>query len=386
MLNIPPKIAFVIEKLQENGFEAYIVGGCVRDLLLNRTPNDYDITTNALPEEIMKIFEKTVPTGIKHGTVTVIAEKEPVEVTTFRSDGEYKDFRRPANVKFVSDIKEDLSRRDFTVNAMAYNKQKGVVDCFFGKEDLENKILRAVGDPEKRFREDALRILRLFRFASQLGFSIEKNTLESALKLKDSLKNISKERIFSELLKAISGEKPQALETIIKNGGLEFLGIRRVPDFAVLRKVKENANLCLFAFLYYSCESPLETLDILKASNNQKNYCKSQLTLFSLPKINTKADIKNALFLTSIEAFEDFIELKNAKGENTENLTVKLKEITEKNEPYLISHLKANGKDLKKMGYSGEEIGEKLEMLRQAVVLNPECNTAENLKKILNLP
>ena len=191
MLSIPENAARVIDRLTQNGYEAYIVGGCVRDSLLGLTVSDFDITTSAKPEKVIELFEKTVPTGIKHGTVTVMIGNEPIEVTTFRTEGVYNDSRHPEDVEFVSDIREDLSRRDFTVNAIAYNEKTGIVDLFGGMSDLENKILRAVGDPEKRFREDALRILRLFRFASQLGFEIEENTLNSALSLKDGLENIS---------------------------------------------------------------------------------------------------------------------------------------------------------------------------------------------------
>ncbi len=182
MFKIPQNALLVINRLTQNGYKAYIVGGCVRDILLDKTPHDFDITTNAKPNEIISLFEKTVPTGIKHGTVTVILRDEPIEVTTFRTDRDYTDNRRPDNVTFVDDLKEDLARRDFTVNALAYNKTEGLKDFFGGQDDLQNKILRAVGNPEKRFREDALRILRLFRFASTLGFSIEEQTLNDAIK------------------------------------------------------------------------------------------------------------------------------------------------------------------------------------------------------------
>ena len=154
MLILPPKIEYVIETLQKNGYEAYAVGGCVRDMLTGKTPHDFDITTEALPEDIIRIFEKTVPTGIKHGTVTVISGGVPVETTTYRTEGKYTDHRRPESVSFVKNLREDLSRRDFTVNAMAYNSKDGLKDYFSGREDIEKKILRAVGDPQKRFYED----------------------------------------------------------------------------------------------------------------------------------------------------------------------------------------------------------------------------------------
>lgn len=197
MFEIPQKIRFVMEKLTLFGHKAYIVGGCVRDILMNKIPADYDIATSATPKEVISIFEKTVPTGLKHGTVTVLIDSQPIEVTTFRTETEYTDNRHPENVEFVSDITQDLSRRDFTINAMAYNPTAGIIDCYGGKADIENKLLRCVGNAEMRFTEDALRILRLFRFASTLNFEIEKNTLNAALKKAYLLQNISRERIFA---------------------------------------------------------------------------------------------------------------------------------------------------------------------------------------------
>ena len=246
MLKIPPKISIVISVLESRGHQAYIVGGCVRDMLLGKTPNDFDVTTSANPDEVMEIFEKTVPTGIKHGTVTVIIEDEPVEVTTFREEFGYSDNRRPDNVAFVKSLDKDLMRRDFTVNAMAYSERDGLKDYYCGKEDLHKKILRAVGVPEERFREDALRILRLFRFASQLEFEIEENTLSSAIKMQKGLENISRERIFSELYKTACGKNPEALKPLIESGGLEFLGIRDLPDFDLMKRHSADADLCFY--------------------------------------------------------------------------------------------------------------------------------------------
>ena len=247
MITLPENIKYVINTLENKGFKAYIVGGCVRDFLLNKTPTDYDITTSATPEEIIKLFPKTIPTGIKHGTVTVIINNENIEVTTFRSDGAYSDNRHPENVQFVTDIKFDLSRRDFTVNAMSYNETDGLIDFFGGKDDIKMKILKAVGEPEKRFSEDALRILRLFRFSSVLGFEMEKETLFWAKKLSVNLEKISKERIFIELKKAIMGDYCENLTELILCGGLKFLGVNNVPNFNILKKCKNNESLCLFS-------------------------------------------------------------------------------------------------------------------------------------------
>ena len=202
-IELPKNVKFIIDKFKENGFESYAVGGCVRDSLINRKVNDWDITTNAKPEDTINIFKKTVPTGIKHGTVTVILDKENFEVTTYRVDGEYKDGRHPEKVQFVSELKEDLSRRDFTINAMAYNEEKGLIDYFKGKEDLNKKIIKAVGNPDKRFEEDALRMLRAIRFAAQLNFFIEPSTKEGIKNLSGNIKNVSIERIRVEFDKII---------------------------------------------------------------------------------------------------------------------------------------------------------------------------------------
>lgn len=375
MLKIPEKIKFVLDTLTQNGYEAYIVGGCVRDSLLGITPSDYDVTTSAKPEEIIKLFEKTVPTGIKHGTVTVITEKEPVEVTTFRTEGEYKDSRHPRNVEFVTDLREDLSRRDFTVNALAYNETVGLVDLFGGLSDLENKILRAVGDSDKRFKEDALRILRLFRFASQLGFYPEENTLNSALKLQKGLENISKERIFSEIVKTVNGKNPKAILPLINSGGLKFLGITETPDFTTI----DDPDLRLFVFLNTSSENTIEVLKTLKVPNRQIDFANKLLKLQSI-KINTKEDIKNALFLTDYNAVNLFLQLQ----EDEDKLKL-LAEIIKNKEPYLISHLAIRGEDLKELGFKGKEIGEILERLRLTVVCSPEKNRKEILEVFTKL-
>lgn len=199
---------YLLKKLESAGFEAYIVGGCVRDTLLGREVNDYDITTNALPEQTMAVFPelKVVPTGLKHGTVTVIHNDMPFEVTTFRVDGSYSDSRRPDSVTFTASLEEDLTRRDFTVNAMAMDVRGELCDPFGGRADLQSHIIRCVGDPEKRFREDALRIMRAVRFASTLGFEIEEHTSAAALELRGLLDNISRERCRDELSKMIMGE------------------------------------------------------------------------------------------------------------------------------------------------------------------------------------
>ena len=214
-MDMPKNVDIAINLLQSAGFEAYAVGGCVRDSLLGKTPNDWDITTSAKPEDMKSVFADfhCIDTGIKHGTVTVVIDGEPLEITTFRLDGEYEDNRHPKSVTFTSTLGADLGRRDFTVNAMAYSKKTGTVDLFGGQNDLKNKIIRCVGDPDRRFNEDALRILRALRFASALDFEIEEKTAQSLLKNRALLGNISEERIAKELLKLVCGKGAKRILT-----------------------------------------------------------------------------------------------------------------------------------------------------------------------------
>ena len=214
-MDMPKNVDTAINLLQSAGFEAYAVGGCVRDSLLGKTPNDWDITTSAKPEDMKSVFADfhCIDTGIKHGTVTVVIDGEPLEITTFRLDGEYEDNRHPKSVTFTSDLGADLGRRDFTVNAMAYSEMTGTVDLFGGQNDLKNKIIRCVGDPDRRFNEDALRILRALRFASALDFEIEEKTAQSLLKNCALLGNISEERIAKELLKLVCGKGAKRILT-----------------------------------------------------------------------------------------------------------------------------------------------------------------------------
>lgn len=381
MLFIPPEIQFIIERLQKSGFEAYLVGGCVRDMLMDITPHDYDITTSASPEIILSLFEKTVPTGIKHGTVTVINGGFAAEVTTYRTDGEYSDHRRPERVTFVKSLKEDLARRDFTVNAIAYNENEGIKDFFGGREDIKNKILRAVGEPKKRFCEDALRILRLFRFASVLEFTPEEATLKNALKCAPLLESISAERISSELRKAVNGKNPEALKPLTDINGLKFIGIKN-PDYSKIVPL-QSAGLALFGFLYSSTDNLMSALRFLKPSNKEKRLYENILTLLSLPFPQSKEEIKEMLFKTYLISVEKYLYFKNSYfGTDTENALSMLREISENGEPYRISDLKIGGRSLIKLGIKGEKVGETLEYLRQRVTADPTLNRREILLEI----
>ena len=233
---IPEQVNSILEKLQRSGYEAYVVGGCVRDALLGRVPHDWDITTSALPQQVKEVFSRTVDTGLQHGTVTVLIGSEGYEVTTYRVDGVYEDGRHPRQVTFTPSLREDLRRRDFTINAMAYNTGDGLVDLFGGRQDLEDGIVRAVGDPVQRFNEDALRIMRAIRFSAQLGYEIEPATLSAASMLAPNLKKISWERIREELEKTLLSDRPELLRTAWKAGiTREF-----IPEFDRCMEMPQN--------------------------------------------------------------------------------------------------------------------------------------------------
>ena len=386
MLFLPSDTEYIIETLQKNGYEAFAVGGCLRDMLNGDTPHDFDITTSAEPETVMSLFEKTVPTGIKHGTVTVIINGVPNEVTTYRADGEYRDHRRPDSVIFVKSLREDLARRDFTVNAMAYNQKDGLKDFFGGREDIENRILRAVGEPGRRFYEDALRIMRLFRFSSVLGFNIEENTIKAALEYAPTLKSVSAERIYSELLKTLCGKNPAALKPLTDIGGLGFLGVNTSPDYGIL-PLLGSADTKLFAFLYSGGAEVSPALDFLKVPNKTKKAAQDMLTLLNMPFPKTKPEIKEMLYLTSPSSAENYFDYRSAYGKDCAAARDMLTEIIKNGEPYRISDLKIGGRDLKKCGISGRAIGETLEKLRRSVLKNPELNTrSELIKAVKNEP
>ncbi len=235
-IRIPQQVEYILNKLMEHGYEAYAVGGCVRDVLLGRTPGDWDITTSAKPYQVKELFRRTIDTGIEHGTVTIMLEKQGYEVTTYRIDGEYLDSRHPSNVEFTDKLSEDLRRRDFTINAMAYNSITGIVDLYDGLSDLQKGIIRCVGNPEHRFDEDALRIMRAVRFAAQLGFIIDEET-KNAIRVKvEHLKMISAERIRAELSKLIMAPNPELIYLAYE------LGITQIalPEFDMMLKTKQN--------------------------------------------------------------------------------------------------------------------------------------------------
>lgn len=284
-INTPKEVKLIIDTFYKNNFEAFMVGGCVRDILLGNLPKDYDITTSAKPEITISLFDKTIPTGLKHGTVTVLINNEPYEVTTYRTEGKYIDNRRPSSVDFVTDIKEDLSRRDFTINSLAYNQKVGLIDYFNGTDDIKNRIIRCVGNADKRFKEDALRMLRAVRFSCQLNFDIEENTYTAIKNNYKLIKNISSERIRDELCKILISENPsKGLEILRDTKLLEII----LPEINALYNFSPkctNHNRNIFAHT-------------LKVIDNTENYLLLRLSaLFhDVGKLNTLTPLNNGTF------------------------------------------------------------------------------------------
>ncbi|WP_407454591.1 CCA tRNA nucleotidyltransferase, partial [Methanobrevibacter sp.] len=365
------------------GFEAWCVGGAVRDLIMGLTPSDYDITTNAEPEVIMSIFSKTVTTGIKHGTVTVITDDGNIEVTTYRTEGIYSDHRSPDNVDFVKSVDEDIKRRDFTVNAILYNPKKGICDPQNGISDIKNKILRCIGEPHERFSEDALRIMRLFRFSAQLGFDIEKDTIDSALELSYLLKNISIERIFVELKRTFTANQPEAINPLLKCGALAFLGLNDNEMPSIIKHLINDFSLRFAVFCNKNNYNSINVLKNLKADNQTIENVKIYTELLNSPVPETKSDIKRLLNISSVDFITNIFNYYSCLSLNVEKLYQCLNDIINNNEPYLIKDLAINGNDLKELGYSGHKIGEILEIILDKVIDNPEINYREKLISLI---
>lgn len=281
-IEVPEKVSKIISILLEHGYEAYAVGGCVRDSLISREVNDWDITTSASPQQVKALFRRTIDTGIQHGTVTVMLDKEGFEVTTYRIDGEYEDGRHPKEVTFTSNLEEDLKRRDFTINAMAYNEQVGLVDIFGGVSDLEKGIIRCVGVAGERFDEDALRILRAFRFSAQLGFTIEEQTLLSAKERAGNLRKISAERIRTELTKLLVSKYPNRLLQASENAITKIV----LPEFDdMLVTTQNNKN-----HQYNVGEHALHTIEFVADFERQIEYIKKVLPKFDADMVVSKKE------------------------------------------------------------------------------------------------
>ncbi len=375
----------IIKTLSQNGYLAYLVGGCVRDIIMNNTPYDYDITTNATPDEIIKLFPHTVPTGLKHGTVTVIEDAFTYEVTTFRIDGIYEDNRHPQNVTFSTNLKDDLKRRDFTINAIAYSEKEGFIDYFNGIKDIENKIIRTVNNPYERFNEDALRILRGIRFSSRFDFKIEDKTFQAMKELMHLIKNISAERIFDELQKMF--QKNPYKSCLCLEESLFFKTVSFVinkENIIKLKDLKRKSFEVVFSILTENVTGYEAFLNFLKPSNKVKSTIKKIKESLKYP-LDTKKDLKLLLYETGCEEFiYDIIEVRHILGFKDGDIASLYKEIKENNECYSVKNLGLNGNDLIKLGIKGEKIKKTLDYLIKEVIKDNSLNEKENLIKKAN--
>ena len=381
-IKLPRYIRECIAELKAHGHTAYCVGGAVRDALLGLAPKDYDIATSALPEQVISYFPHTAATGLKHGTVTVITDLGITEITTYRFDGSYSDSRHPESVRFTDDIREDLIRRDFTVNALAFDGET-LVDVTGGVDDIKNRIIRAVGDPDTRFREDALRIMRAFRFASVLGFSIEDETREAAIRNAGLLKNISAERIASELLGTLSGDRLSSASDIFSCGMLRFIGIGAfVPD-QKLYLVPNDSHLRLAA-ICFSCGADTESVcRKLKLSRAVSKRIKSLFDILCKPVSSDRVTLKRMLRSVS---FDDILLAATARealsGENLGAVKAELSGIMASGEPYKMSELAIDGGELEAIGFKGERVGKALTVLLEKVTEDPSLNDRSALTEI----
>lgn len=441
-ISIPDKASYIIDKLKENGFEAYVVGGCIRDACLGRKPEDWDITTSARPEQVKEIFRRTIDTGIAHGTVTVMLDKDGYEVTTYRIDGEYEDSRHPKEVVFTGSLKDDLMRRDFTINAMAYNKTDGLVDIFGGLEDLRNGLVRCVGKPEERFSEDALRILRAVRFSGQLGMEIEKETWQAMKKKVESLRNISAERIRSELDKLLRSSHPQQL-LLAYNAGITSVVLpefnhmmstdQRNPHHSytvgmhtikALMELEQKGNskertILTWAVLLHDAAKPETKTTDEKGRDHFKGHpsksaeiAKKVLKRFKFDNYTidtvyrliywhdyryqlTEAAIRKAMNKIGNDILDwllmvqraDIMAQSNHKREEKLLLLERAEELIEKvrerQQCICLKDLAVNGNDLMEAGCpKGQEVGKLLGMLLELVLEEPEKNQKELLLQI----
>ncbi len=372
----------IISRLEAAGESAYIVGGSVRDMLLGREPYDYDIATSALPEKTAELFSdmRVIATGLKHGTVTVMSGGHPVEITTYRIDGSYTDMRHPDGVEFTRDICADLARRDFTVNSMAYSEARGLVDIFGGREDMERRVLRAVGDPDERFAEDALRIMRAFRFCAQLGFAIEENTLAACARQAFRLGRIAKERIGTEFIRLLcSPQAGRALKHMKECGVLPYVMGEFSPQNIVIEKIGEMppVDSARLGFLLVGAEEPLAraVLLSLRFSNKQLTGALA-VRRGAQMSICGRADARKLLADVGIYApyAAKASELLGRAGNGAYELTLR-----EQSAPHGLRELAVNGKDIAALGVKGKQIGEILNTLLQCVLEEPEKNQREVL-------
>ena len=433
LIHLPEDVKAILHTLQEAGYEAYAVGGCIRDSLLGRRPDDWDITTSAKPQETKALFGRTIDTGIQHGTVTVMRHGRGYEVTTYRVDGEYEDGRHPKEVTFTASLKEDLRRRDFTVNAMAYNEEDGLVDLFGGRQDLEQKIIRCVGEANERFEEDALRIMRAVRFSAQLGFSIEERTKEAIRGHAERLRQVSAERIQVELTKLVISPNPDFLRIAWETGITAVV----LPEFDRLMEQPQNnphhcfsvgehtlhamqavrPDKCLrLGMLLHDVAKPLclttdaegidhfhghaqkgermaaQILKRLRYDNHTTELVSRLVKWHDVAIAPEKKAVRRAASRMGKELFPLILEVKAAdlaaqsdyqrteKREWLERLRSLYEEIEREGNCLTIKDLAVNGRDLIQAGITpGPQLGLALQQLLEIVLEDPEKNTREYL-------
>ena len=388
-IQLPYEVEWVIGKIRDAGYEAFAVGGCVRDTLLGRTPEDWDVTTSARPEAVKAIFERTVDTGLQHGTVTVLKNRKGYEVTTYRIDGEYHDGRHPDSVEFTPNLLEDLKRRDFTINAMAYSHETGIVDEFGGMEDLKAGIVRCVGRPEDRFTEDALRLLRALRFSAQLGFEIEESTYAAIKTIAPNLAKVSKERVQAELTKLLLSAHPERILLLKETG----LSVQIVPGFdavfapalfSELSRLPAEKPLRWAGFLL--CQSAKQAEAVLKGLKMDNETIGNVSRMIEGAKETLpleKPAVRRAMSRYTPYQLEGALKLKELMGSPVAGEIRRLREeIIRDGDCVSLKDLAVKGRDLLEAGVErGPMVGEILNHLFDLVLLYPEKNDRELLLK-----
>lgn len=400
-IKMPENVAFIIDTLEKNGHEAFAVGGCVRDAIMGRIPHDWDITTSAKPEQVKALFRRTIDTGIKHGTVTIMLGKVGYEVTTYRIDGEYVDGRHPKEVIFTDNLIEDLKRRDFTINAMAYNDRAGVVDAFDGISDLENKIIRCVRVATERFTEDALRILRALRFSGQLDFSISDDTCQAIEALAPNLSKISKERIQSELDKLITSCHPDriSLVQLYRLNKYIFEGADSLTQsdtfiykniITIMELLPQNHYLRWAALMLYESQ-PETVLKKLKFDNKTVDICGRLIKAARTELPSDKPGLRRMVVRFGKDLFVDYLFdflyaisnaglLSHSSRQDLEHIHEMYKEIVAAGDCISMKDLAIKGSELIACGFEpGKKLGEILNMLFEQVLDNPKLNDYDTL-------
>ena len=404
-INIPSNVEWILNTLRAHGYEAFAVGGCVRDTMLGRTPGDWDITTSARPEQVKAVFRHTVDTGLQHGTVTVLKDHTGYEVTTYRIDGEYEDGRHPKSVEFTAELREDLRRRDFTINAMAYSHETGVVDLFGGMEDLEQGVIRCVGNPVDRFTEDALRILRAIRFSAQLGFEIEQGTRDALALIAPNLKNVSKERIMTELTKLLLSSHPERMRLVFETGMSPYIAEHfdeAVTDWEQAEEFLRAAGELLpetkavrwAAFLKEL--APKEAAGImtaLKSDNDTRDRVRTLTDWFDRPISPEHAGVRRAMSAMTDEEFDDLLRLRevawtvrHSRSGDPRVLAALRDEIRARGDCIRLKDLAVTGRDLIEAGIRpGKQLGQILGDLFACVLEEPEKNRKETLLDMVDI-